>query len=67
MKRTVVFLCLILAASSVSWAEGVSVTEFLSSAAQDPTLHFQNEKVEFPGRIQAQYPAYPGSRIPGQN
>ncbi len=47
MKRMVVFLCLILAASSVSWAEGVSVTEFLSSAAQDPTLHFQNEKVSF--------------------
>lgn len=47
MKKTAVFLCLILAASSASWAEGVSVTEFLSSAAQDPTLHFQNEKVDF--------------------
>jgi len=47
MKKMAVFLCLILSASSVSWAEGASVTEFLSSAAQDPTLHFQNEKVDF--------------------
>ena len=47
MKKMAVFLYLILSASSVSWAEGVSVTEFLSSAAQDPTLHFQNEKVGF--------------------
>jgi hypothetical protein len=42
-----VLFCLMLSASSVSWAEGVSVTAFLSSAAQDPTLHFQNEKVDF--------------------
>ena len=47
MKKMAVFLCLFLSANSVSWAEGVSVTEFLSSAAQDPTLHFQNEKVDF--------------------
>jgi outer membrane protein TolC len=47
MKKTAVFLCLILSASSMSWAEGVSVTEFLSSAIHDPTLHFQSEKVDF--------------------
>jgi len=47
MRKMAVVFCLILFASSVSWAEGVSVTEFLSSAAQDPTLHFQNEKVSF--------------------
>jgi outer membrane protein TolC len=47
MKKMAVLLCLILSASSVSWAEGASVTEFLSSAALDPTLHFQNEKVDF--------------------
>jgi len=47
MKKTVVFLLLILFAGSVSRAGAISVTEFLSSAAQDPTLHFQNERVDY--------------------
>jgi len=47
MKKVAVFFCLVLLAGSVSQAAGVTVNEFLSSAAQDPTLHFQNEKVDF--------------------
>ncbi len=47
MKRMVAFLFFVFFVSSVSWAEGISVSEFLSSAAQDPTLHFQNEKVDY--------------------
>ena len=47
MKKMVVLLVLVLSAGSVSQVEGVSVTQFLSSAIQDPTLHFQNEKVGF--------------------
>jgi len=47
MKKMAVLLVLVLSASSVSWAEGVSVTDFLSSAIHDPTLHFQDEKVDF--------------------
>jgi hypothetical protein len=47
MKRTAAFLFLILLVSSASWAEQVSVNRFLSSAAQDPTLHFQSEKVGY--------------------
>ncbi len=47
MKKVVALLFLILCASTASRAEGVSVSEFLSSAVHDPTLHFQNEKVDF--------------------
>jgi hypothetical protein len=47
MKKTVVLLGLVLSAGSVSQADAASVTEFLSSAVHDPTLHFQNEKVDF--------------------
>ena len=47
MKKTAVLFCLVLFIGSVSQAAGVTVNEFLSSAGQDPTLHFQNEKVSF--------------------
>ena len=49
MKRMAVLLVLVVTAVPFSQVEGITVTEFLSSAIHDPTLHFQDEKVNIAG------------------